>query len=390
MALKFGTFMAPFHPLAGQNPTTAYQRDLEILQLMDNLGFDEAWIGEHHSAGTELIPDPMTFIAFVAPQTKHIKLGTGVLSLPYHNPLWVADRALFLDRLLRGRFMLGLGPGALPTDATMIGIGLEEQRGAFEEDVEVLMAILRGEKVTKQTSRYNLVEAHTQYAPYSDFDIAVAAIASPTGPRIAAKNGIHLISVGATDKSGFDALGLHWDVMEERGAEFGNPPDRSKWRLAGPMHLAETKEQAIEDVRYGLDAWCDYTQDVLAAPHFRAVGKSFEERIEWINGSGLGVIGTVEDAIAQIERLEAQSGGFGSYLLIHHEWARHDAVRKSYELFADHVMPRFQGSADRLVKAQDYAVSRWQELDGRQADAIAQATERHAQERAAATAHASA
>ena len=67
MALKFGTFMAPFHPLAGQNPTTAYQRDLEILQLMDNLGFDEAWIGEHHSAGTELIPDPMTFIAFAAP-----------------------------------------------------------------------------------------------------------------------------------------------------------------------------------------------------------------------------------------------------------------------------------------------------------------------------------
>jgi limonene 1,2-monooxygenase len=372
--------------MAGQNPTSAYQRDLEILQLMDNLGFDEAWIGEHHSAGSEIIPDPMSFIAFVAPQTKHIKLGTGVQSLPYHNPLWVADRALFLDRLLRGRFMLGLGPGALPTDATMIGITPEEQRHAFEEDVDVLMAILRGETVTAKTKRYNLVDAHTQYAPYSDLDIVVAAIASPTGPRAAAKNGIGLMSVGATAKGGFDALALHWDVMEERAPSFGHTPDRSKWRLAGPMHLAETKEQAIEDVRYGLDAWCDYTQDVLAAPHFRAVGKSFEERIEWINGSGLGVIGTVDDAIAQIERLEAQSGGFGSYLLIHHEWARHDAVRKSYELFADHVIPRFTGGADRLVKSQDYAVSRWQELDSRQADAIAQATERHARERAAATA----
>jgi limonene 1,2-monooxygenase len=278
--------------------------------------------------------------------------------------------------------MLGLGPGALPTDATMIGISLEEQRGAFEEDVEVLMAILRGEKVTKKTNRYNLVEAHTQYAPYSDFDITVAAIASPTGPRIAAKNGIHLMSVGATDKSGFDALGLHWDVMEERGAEFGHAPDRSKWRLCGPMHLAETKEQAIEDVRYGLDAWCDYTQDVLAAPHFRAVGKSFEERIEWINESGLGVIGTVDDAIAQIERLQDQSGGFGSYLLIHQEWARHAATLKSYELFADFVVPRFQGSAERLLQSRDYAVSRWTELDGRQANAIAEATERHAKERA--------
>jgi len=385
MTLKFGTFMAPFHCPTGKNPTTAYQRDLEVIQHMDKLGFDEAWVGEHHSCGHELIPDPMTFIAWAAAQTEHIKLGTGVVSLPYHNPLWVADRALFLDRLLRGRFMLGLGPGALPTDATMIGITPEEQRHAFEEDVDVLMAILRGETVTAKTKRYNLVEAHTQYAPYSDFDVVVAAIASPTGPRAAAKNGVGLMSVGATAASGFDALGLHWDVMEERAPAFGHSPNRSQWRLCGPMHLAETKEQAIEDVRYGLDDWCDYTQDVLAAPHFRAVGKSFEERIEWINESGLGVIGTVDDAIAQVDRLEKQSGGFGSYLLIHHEWARHAATLKSYQLFADHVMPKFQGSADRLLQSQDYAVSRWQELDGRQADAIAQATARHAQERRVST-----
>jgi limonene 1,2-monooxygenase len=386
MALKFGTFMAPFHCPPGQNPSTAYQRDLEVIQHMDKLGFDEVWIGEHHSAGSEIIPDPMTFIAWVAPQTKHIKLGAGVVSLPYHNPLWVADKALFLDRLLRGRFLLGLGPGALPTDATMIGISLEEQRGGFEEDVEVLMAILRGEKVTKKTSRYNLVDAHTQYAPYSDFDIVVAAIASPTGPRIASKNGISLLSVGATDKGGFDALALHWDVMVERGAEFGNPPDRNKWRLCGPMHLAETKEQAIEEVRYGLDAWCDYTQHVLAAPHFRAAGATFEERVAWVNDTGLGVIGTPDEAIAQIERLQKQSGGFGSYLLIANEWARHSDSLKSLELFADHVMPRFQGSADRLLAARDYAKSRWSELDQRQADAIAAATKRHADEKAAANA----
>jgi len=383
MALKFGTFLASFHCPVGLDPTAAYERDLEVIQHMDRLGFEEAWIGEHHSCGHELIPDPMIFCAWAANQTRHIKLGTGVLSLPYHNPLWVADRTLFLDRLLRGRFMLGLGPGALPTDATMIGISMEEQRTAFEEDVDVLMAILRGEQVTAKTNRYNLVEAQTQFAPYSDFDIVVAAIASPTGPRVASKNGAGLMSVGATAKSGFDALALHWDVMEERGPQFGHTPDRSKWRLAGPMHIADTKEQAIEDVRYGLDAWCDYTQNVLAAPHFRAAGSTFEERIAWVNDTGLGVIGTVEDAVAQVERLEKQSGGFGSYLLIHHEWARHDAVRKSYELFADHVIPRFTGSADRLLKSQDYAVSRWQELDGRQADAIAQATERHAQERRA-------
>jgi limonene 1,2-monooxygenase len=276
--------------------------------------------------------------------------------------------------------MLGLGPGALPTDATMIGISMEEQRTAFEEDVDVLMAILNGERVTAKTKRYNLQEAATQFSPYSDFEIVVAAIASPTGPRAAAKNGLNLLSVGATAAGGFDALSLHWDVMEERAPRFGHTPERAGWRLAGPMHLAETREQAIEDVKYGLDAWCDYTQNVLAAPHFRAAGTTFEERVAWVNETGLGVIGTVDDAIAQVERLEKQSGGFGSYLLIHQEWARHEASLKSYELFANHVKPRFQGSTKRLEQANDYAISRWAELNQRQADAIQAATDRHAGE----------
>ena len=379
MALKFGSFMAPFHPPATTlNPSTAYQRDVEVIQHMDKLGYDEVWVGEHHSCGTETIPDPFMFIMYMANLTKHIKLGCGVVSLPYHNPLWVADRALFADRMLRGRFQLGVGPGALPVDATMIGISLEDQRGALEEDFDVLMALLRGESVTHKTSRYNLVDARTQAAPYSDFDVCVCAIASPTGPRAASKNGAHLISVGATAAGGFDALALHWDVMEERSTQFGTTADRSKWRLAGPMHLADTKEEAIEQVRYGLDAWCDYTQDTLAAPHFRAVGRTFEERVAWVNESGLGVIGTPDDAVRQIERLQQQSGGFGSYLLINHEWARHTQTLRSLELFADNVMPRFQGSADRILAAEQYARSRWNELDVLQGAAIASATQRHA------------
>ncbi len=110
-----------------------------------------------------------------------------MVSLPYHNPLWVADRAFFADQLTRGRFMLGLGPGALPGDAAMIGISIEEQRAALEKDTDVLMRLLRAEgPVSHETSRYKLFEAESQYRPYRDgFDITVAAIASPTGPRIA-------------------------------------------------------------------------------------------------------------------------------------------------------------------------------------------------------------
>ncbi len=378
--MRFGIFMAPFHPMAGQDPIAAIQRDLETVQLLDRLGYDEVWVGEHHSAGTEIIPDPFMFLSYVAPQTRNIMLGTGVVSLPYHNPLWIADRAFFCDQLTRGRFMLGLGPGALPGDAAMIGISIEEQRAALEEDTEVLMRLLQAEgPVSHETSRYKLVEAESQYRPYRDgFDVAVAAIASPTGPRIAGQHGIGLLSIGATSVDGFDALGYHWDVVEERAAEFGTQADRNQWRLVGPMHLAETKEQAIEDVKFGLDDWCHYTQKVLAAPHFRAAGETFEERVAWVNETGLGVIGTPDDAIAQIERLEKQSnGGFGAYLMMDQEWANPQAQQRHYELFARYVKPRFQGVAKGPLRSEQRAMAQWEELGDRVEKAVQAATDSH-------------
>src|SRR3954468_20213597 len=140
-ALKFGIFLAPFHPV-GQNPTLALQRDLDLIVHLDSLGFDEAWGGEHHSGGSEIIPNPGVFIAVAAERTKHIRLGTGVSSLPYHHPLMLADRMILLDHLTPGRVMMGCGPGALPSDAFMMGIPVAEQRDRMEEALEAIILLL--------------------------------------------------------------------------------------------------------------------------------------------------------------------------------------------------------------------------------------------------------
>lgn len=380
--MRFGIFMAPFHAPARQSPTAAYARDVATVQQLDELGYDEAWFGEHHSCGTEIIPAPDIFIAHVASRTRHIRLGTGVLSLPYHNPLWIADRMIFLDHLTLGRSMMGLGPGALPTDATMIGIDPSEQRAALEHDVDVLMHLLTNdEPISVETNRYRLVDARCQLRPFSRpcFEVGVAAIASPAGPRIAGKHGLSLLSVGATMQGdqGLDLLALHWDVMEKRAQEFGQVADRSGWRLVGPMYVAETREQALKDVEWGIDAWFDYLQNVAAAPQFHPLGDTLEERIAWVNESGVGVIGTPDDAIRQIRRLEEQSGGFGAYLMMAHEWARPAATQRHYELFAQYVIPEFQGSAERLEKSKAWAQNRWEELNTKQSDAIAAWTEQH-------------
>jgi limonene 1,2-monooxygenase len=197
--LRFGYFIAPFHR-AGTNPTLALQRDLEFVEHLDSLGFDEAWIGEHHSAGTELIASPEIFIAAAAERTKWIKLGTGVISLAYHNPLWVADRLMMLDHLTHGRIMGGVGPGSLPSDSSMIGLTPTDTRELLETNLDIVVRLLAGETVSAKTATHQLFDAKLQLSPYSDggIPLAVAAVASPTGARLAGKHGIGLLSIGAT------------------------------------------------------------------------------------------------------------------------------------------------------------------------------------------------
>src|SRR6059036_89144 len=172
--MNFGIFMAPFHRTA-ENPTLSLQRDLELIQWLDELGFEEAWIGEHHSAGYEIIASPEVFIGVAAERTRRIRLGTGVSSLPYHHPLLLADRMVLLDHLTRGRAMLGVGPGALPSDAFMMGIDPVRQRPMMEESLEAILALLAGdEPVTRKTDWFELRDARLQLRPYSPGGIRIA------------------------------------------------------------------------------------------------------------------------------------------------------------------------------------------------------------------------
>jgi limonene 1,2-monooxygenase len=380
--LKFGIFLAPFHPV-GQNPTLALERDLQLIEHLDALGFDEAWFGEHHSAGFEIIASPEVFIAAAAQRTRHIRLGTGVSSLPYHHPFMLADRLVLLDHLTRGRLMIGVGPGALPSDAFMMGIDPARQRDMMEESLEAILLLLAGDApVTYETDWFTLVKARLQMRPYQRPypEVAVAAQISPAGPRAAGRFGCSLLSIGATSAGGFDILGAHWDVMEERAAEFGTTADRSKWRLVGPMHIADTREQAIEDVGFGLAEWVDYFQRVAALP-LAPDTTDHATLVDALNASGFAVIGTVEDAIAQVERLRQQSKGFGTFLFMGHEWADTAATRHSYELIARYVAPVFQGSALTLTASRDWAAENRPEFIGAAGAAVMSAIQKHQEEK---------
>jgi len=345
--LRFGAFIAPFHPI-DENPTLAIQRDLELVEWMDQLGYDEAWVGEHHSAAYELIASPEVFIAAAAERTKHIRLGTGVSSLPYHHPLILADRINQLDHMTRGRVMFGVGPGALVSDAFMMGIPVAKQRDRMDEALAVLIRLLRGEEVTHKSDWFELDQARLQMTPYSrpSVEIAVASQVSPTGSRAAGRHGLGLLSLGATSVGGFNALRSNWAIAEEQAAEHGQVMDRNAWRLVGPMHIAETREQAMEDIRFGLEKWIFYFREIANLP----IVPEGDDPVKAMVDTGLAVIGTPEDAANRIQQLVDQSdGGFGAFLLMAHNWATWDATKKSYELMARYVFPKFQNLQDNRV-----------------------------------------
>lgn len=379
--LRFGAFVAPFHPV-DENPERALARDMELVEWMDHLGFDEAWIGEHHSGGYEIIASPEVFIAAAAERTKHVRLGTGVSSLPYHHPLMLADRIMQLDHMTRGRVMFGVGPGALPSDAFMMGIDVSRQRDMMDEAIGVLVPLLRGETVTHESDWFTLREARLQLAPYTrpHVEMCVASQVSPAGARAAGKHGLGLLSIGATTTGGFNALAANWQICEERALEFGHVADRDAWRLVGPMHVAETREQAYEDVRFGLEKWLYYFREVGALP-LAPPDTGTEGAIEAITGSGLAVIGDPDDAIAQLERLEQQSGGYGCFLLMDHNWAEWARKKRSYELIARYVMPRFQGLNEGREGSMKWAASNRPTFIGAAANAINAEIQKHVKEK---------
>jgi len=370
--MNFGIFLAPFHR-AGDNPTLAMARDIEMLEWLDHLGYDEAWIGEHHSAGWEVIASPELIIASAAQRTKNIRLGSGVTSLPYHHPFLVAQRFVQLDHMTRGRAMLGCGPGALVSDAYMLGIEPSTQRRRMDESLDAIMALLRCEEpVTMKTDWFEMREARLHLAPYSDpcFPIACATTMTPAGAVSAGKHGLGMLSLGAGLIGGPQAMAGQWKIAEETAAQHGKTMNRRDWRVVMNVHVAETDEEAMRQVRLGerLET-VTYFEDTLGRPP----GRSEDPLTDGVK-SGSTLVGSPDTVAAGIERLiEYSQGGFGGLMFRAHDWADREQTWRSYELFARYVMPRFQGSLTTVQASQDWAISNRKTIFGPNVEALRKA-----------------
>ncbi|MEC4669407.1 MAG: LLM class flavin-dependent oxidoreductase [Nitrospirota bacterium] len=360
--MKFSFFMMPIHH-PSENPALAFDRDISMIHHADALDFDEFFIGEHHSGGWETMPAPEMALAKASAHAHRIRLGTSVVSLPFHHPFHVAERIAFLDHLTRGRAILGVGPSNLITDKKLFGMPNERLYAMMAESVDIIVRLLESPDPIDYDGRFwKFREMRLQLRSYQQprLPLAIASAGSSGSLELAGKYGMMLLSIAGKNRRRYPAHAEQWSMVEAAAAKNGTKASRDNWRIATCVYLAESREEAWADVEEGIRRETEYFvaiglkfayESYPDQPAREITPRSAVDRRDWI-------IGTPDDAIAHIERLQAETGGFGGLMLTTHEWAGTEKLRKSLELFARYVIPHFRGHTqgyrdewDRLRRA---------------------------------------
>jgi limonene 1,2-monooxygenase len=278
--------------------------------------------------------------------------------------------------------MFGAGPGLLAGDAIMMGIDPMIQRDRMAEALDAILRLFRGEIVTEKTDWYTMEGARLHLLPYTKPypEVAVVSSNTPSGGRLAGKYDLGMICVAATNPFGYEALAANWQIAGDVAAEHGRTMDPNRLRLVGPMHIAETREQAFANARWGFERYLGYANN--NQPRF--IVPKGEDPLQWFVENRYGVCGTPDDAIALIERLQDKQGAFGAFLHQAHNWADWEATKRSYELYARYVMPHFsRANAPRVASYQWCGDNRTEFSAKRQAAAKAMFDKHEAEQRAA-------
>lgn len=378
--LKFGAFLAPHHPI-GEHPMLQFRRDLDLVEHLDKLGYDEFWCGEHHSSGWEMIASPEMFLAAAGERTRRIKLATGVVSLPYHHPFHVAQRMVQLDYMTGGRVIFGSGPGALASDAHTLGVDPMLLRDRQDEAIGVIRRLFKGERVTVRSDWFTLQDAALQLLPLQeDMPCAVASQISPSGMTLAGKHGIGVISIGSLSEEGLNALQTQWGFAEAAAAQYGQSVHRQDWRVLLSWHIAETRDKARAEARDGLlRHHNEYITRTLQRPGAQPFTSPDEavDKVAFAPGAA-ATIGTPDDLVERIKSVFDISGGFGTVVGFVHDWANPENTMRSWDMVARYVVPEINGYLAGLRQSREFVATNREYFNRARQAVMAKITENEA------------
>jgi alkanesulfonate monooxygenase SsuD/methylene tetrahydromethanopterin reductase-like flavin-dependent oxidoreductase (luciferase family) len=360
MSIKLGYFTMPVHP-PHRSPTDTLREDREIIILADQLGFNDAFVGEHLSDKIENITSSMLFLATLIHSTKTIKLGTGTTNLSHLHPVLVASHAAMFDHLAEGRFILGISPGALPSDAEVLGILGEDRNRMFAESIDVILKIWEGEppyeidlpdnryKVTTKTTFNQETATGMLLKPYqSPRPEIVGTVVAPFSKGVIAmgERDFHPLSANFL----FDKwLPSHWANYAQGKANAGQAAQRADWRVARTIMVGDDDKIAKQ-----------YGQSDPASPYrfyYRNLYTKLRrgKRDAVFTDSGVApvdpvpldeivkrlvIAGGVSEVVDGILALHEMTGGFGELVYAGLDWTVPALARRSMELMATDVVPQ--------------------------------------------------
>ncbi len=361
--MKLGLFLMPTHP-PERSPYDATQWDLEMIRYADELGYREAWIGEHFTSPWEPIPAPDLMIAQALLSTKQIKLAPGAHLLPYHHPVELAHRVAYLDHLSQGRLMLGVGAGGLVSDHETFGVDGKtgENRKMMKEALEIILkmwnekepfhfegAYWNAAKIeTTQCASYHLEPFQKPHPP-----ISVTGLSPGSETLImAGEKGFIPMSLGAN----VEYIASHWRSIEEGAKRSGKTPQRSDWRITRDVFVADTDEEALEGSlgsmmgRQHTEYWIPLFEGLGATSVFKheesvddsEVNTEYVAKYNWFVGS--------PDTVAnRIVNLYERVGGFGALLATGYDYSETPEIwKKSMRLLKEEVLPRVERKLSKI------------------------------------------
>lgn len=354
MELSF--FMMPLHT-PQRDYATALEEDIEAFKLADELGFAEAWIGEHYSAYIEQISSPLVFLAFMASQTKQIKLCTGVLSLPLYHPVMAAAHIALLDHLTKGRLILGIGTGGLGSDFEVYGMENADRQGMMLDSAAIIKKIWASDPPYDIQGKYWNVKLEKMYWPDLGVGILPKTLQKPHPPMAISVSSPNSGSIRIAAREDFMPISAnfvaawvvktHWETYCDELTKLGKTPDSTKWRVARSIFVADTDAAAEAHVKRPggtFDWYYDYMFQVydrmgsgaLLAPFTHTDPATITKEMVRDN---FVIYGSPETVAAKILALREEVGPFGTLMMTAHEWDNKALMRRSMELLATKVMP---------------------------------------------------
>ena len=354
--MRLALFMMPIHDPKRDYHTTLME-DVDTIVLADKLGYSEAWVGEHYTSSAEQVTSPLMFLSACIARAPRITFATGVICLPQYNPITIAGQAAMFDHLCKGRFIMGVGPGGLPSDFEIFGTLESDRMAMMTEAIDMIHKIWDSKppfefsgkfyNASVKTWVYDDIGMGHQARPFQKPypTVAVSAM-SPFSSSMKLAGARNWDPVSANFIGNW-SVKSHWDVYADEARKHGRTPDPSRWRVARNIYVADSDKEAESFVKKrneSYDFYFEYLYKIferaqMKAPFVIRKGDDPAKLTYESMRDEYTIFGSPSTVARKILEFREEVGSFGTLMLTAQDWTNKAKIRKSMTLLAKEVMP---------------------------------------------------